>query len=129
MIDRDLPILLVDDYRSMLRIIRNLLRQVGFANVAEATDADAALVHLAERRFGLVISDWNMQPTGGLALLKALRGEPRTSLVPFIMVTAEGRAEDVLAARDAGADHYLVKPFNAATLEAKICHALQGRAA
>ncbi|HWL70870.1 MAG TPA: response regulator [Geminicoccus sp.] len=129
MIDRDLPILLVDDYRSMLRIIRNLLRQAGFANVAEATDAEAALALLAGRRFGLVISDWNMQPTGGLALLKAMRADPRIGLVPFIMVTAEGRAEDVLAARDAGADHYLVKPFSAATLEAKIGRALQGSTA
>ena len=119
-VDRDIPILIVDDYRTMLRIIRSLLRQLDFTNVDEATDGATALRKLKEKPYGLVISDWNMQPMTGLELLKAVRADPQLKDIPFIMVTAESRKENVLAAKEAGVDNYIVKPFNAETLRAKI---------
>ncbi|GBD41327.1 Chemotaxis protein CheY [bacterium HR39] len=119
-VDRNIPILIVDDYRTMLRIIRSLLRQLDFTNVDEATDGATALRKLREKPYGLVISDWNMQPMTGLELLKAVRADPQLRDIPFIMVTAESRKENVLAAKEAGVDNYIVKPFNAETLRAKI---------
>lgn len=119
-VDRNIPILIVDDYRTMLRIIRSLLRQLEFTNVDEATDGATALRKLREKPYGLVISDWNMQPMTGLELLKAVRADPQLRDIPFIMVTAESRKENVLAAKEAGVDNYIVKPFNAETLRAKI---------
>jgi len=119
-VDRDIPILIVDDYRTMLRIIRSLLRQLDFTNVDEATDGATALRKLKEKPYGLVISDWNMQPMTGLELLRAVRADPQLRKIPFIMVTAESRMENVLAAKEAGVDNYIVKPFNAETLRSKI---------
>jgi two-component system chemotaxis response regulator CheY len=124
-IDRNLPILIVDDYRSMLRIIRNLLRYLGFADIDEATDGSMALSMLRQRSYGLIISDWNMQPMSGLSLLKAVREDPLLQAIPFIMVTAESKTENVLAARDAGVNNYIIKPFSADTLKAKIAGVLQ----
>lgn len=123
-IDPNLPILIVDDYRTMLRIIRNLLRQIGFANVDEATDGASALAKLREKRYGLVISDWNMQPMTGLELLQAVRADPALAHLPFIMITAESKTENVLAAKEAGVSNYIVKPFNADTLRTKITSVL-----
>ncbi|GBD45052.1 Chemotaxis protein CheY [bacterium HR40] len=123
-IDPNLPILIVDDYRTMLRIIRNLLRQIGFTNVDEATDGASALTKLREKPYGLVISDWNMQPMTGLELLQAVRADPKLAHLPFIMVTAESKTENVLAAKEAGVSNYIVKPFNADTLRAKITSVL-----
>jgi two-component system chemotaxis response regulator CheY len=123
-IDPNLPILIVDDYRTMLRIIRNLLRQIGFNNVDEATDGASALAKLRDRRYGLVISDWNMQPMTGLELLQAVRADPTLAHLPFIMVTAESKTENVLAAKEAGVSNYIVKPFNADTLKSKIASVL-----
>ena len=123
-VDKNLPILIVDDYKTMLRIIRNLLRQLEFTNVDEATDGSAALAKLREKSYGLVISDWNMQPMTGLELLKAVRSDPKLKDIPFIMVTAESKTENVLAAKEAGVSNYIVKPFNAETLRAKIAAAL-----
>ena len=123
-VDRALPILIVDDYRTMLRIIRNLLQQLRFSNIDEATDGGAALTRLREKRYGLVISDWNMQPVTGLELLREVRADPQLADMPFIMITAESKTENVIAARDAGVSNYIVKPFNAETLRAKIASVL-----
>lgn len=119
-VDLNTHVLIVDDYRTMLRIIRNLMRQLGFNNVDEATDGGAALQKLRERRYGLVISDWNMEPMTGLQLLQEVRADSRLRTTPFIMVTAESKTENVIAAKQAGVNNYIVKPFNAATLKAKL---------
>lgn len=123
-VDRSLPILIVDDYRTMLRIIRNLLQQLSFTNIDEASDGGSALARLREKRYGLVISDWNMQPVTGLELLREVRADAQLRDIPFIMVTAESKTENVLAAKDAGVSNYIVKPFNAETLRAKIASVL-----
>lgn len=119
-IDRSINVLIVDDYKTMLRIIRNLLKQIEFNNVEEATDGADALVKLRAGNYGLVISDWNMAPMSGLQLLQEVRADIRLKSTPFIMVTAESKAENVVAARQAGVSSYIVKPFNAATLRDKI---------
>lgn len=119
-VDMNMNVLIVDDYKTMLRIIRNLLKQLGFNNVDEATDGSQALGKLKEKKYGLVISDWNMQPMTGLQLLKAVRADENLSSTPFIMVTAESKTENVMAAKEAGVNNYIVKPFNAETLKGKI---------
>jgi two-component system chemotaxis response regulator CheY len=119
-IDKNMNILIVDDYKTMLRIIRNLLRQLDFNNVEEATDGAEALTKLRGGQFGLVISDWNMQPMTGLQLLQEVRADGRLKALPFIMVTAESKTENVVAAKQAGVSNYIVKPFNAETLKEKI---------
>jgi two-component system chemotaxis response regulator CheY len=119
-LDKNTSILIVDDYKTMLRIIRNLLRQLDFNNVEEATDGAEALTKLRGGAFGLVISDWNMQPMTGLQLLQEVRADGRLKNMPFIMVTAESKTENVVAAKQAGVSNYIVKPFNAETLKEKI---------
>ncbi|MDF1793181.1 MAG: response regulator [Thalassobaculaceae bacterium] len=119
-VDMNMAILIVDDYKTMLRIIRNLLRQLGFANVDEASDGATALQKLRRGEFGLVISDWNMEPMTGLQLLKEVRTDIKLKSTPFIMVTAESKTENVIAAKKAGVNNYIVKPFNAATLKTKM---------
>jgi two-component system chemotaxis response regulator CheY len=119
-LDKTLNILIVDDYRTMLRIIRNLLKQIDFENVDEATDGVQALAKLRAGNFGLVISDWNMEPMTGLQLLSEVREDPKLKATPFIMITAESKAENVVAAKQAGVSNYIVKPFNAETLRSKI---------
>ena len=119
-VDMNMEILIVDDYRTMLRIIRNLLKQIGFDNVDEATDGSMALKKMREKSYGLVISDWNMEPMSGYELLKEMRADPALASVPFIMITAESKTENIIAAKNAGVSNYIVKPFNAATLKAKI---------
>ena len=116
----DMPILIVDDYKTMLRIIRNLLKQLGFNNVDEAIDGSSALTKLRDKEFGLVISDWNMEPMSGLQLLKEVRADVKLKELPFIMITAESKSENVIAAKEAGVSNYIVKPFNAATLKGKL---------
>ena len=123
-VDMSMPILIVDDYKTMLRIIRNLLKQLGFENVDDASDGSAALQKLREKQYGLVISDWNMEPMTGLQLLREVRADKSMQDVPFIMVTAESKKENVVAARQAGVNNYIVKPFNAATLKQKIASVL-----
>lgn len=118
--DLSVPILVVDDYRTMIRIIRNLLRQIGFENVDEASSGQAAYEMILKKDYGLIISDWNMEPMTGYQLLQKVRSESTRSDVPFIMVTAESKTDNVVAARHAGVSHYIVKPFNAAILKAKI---------
>ena len=118
--DLSMPILVVDDYSTMIRIIRNLLKQRGFENVDDASDGSSALAKLQTKRYGLVISDWNMEPMTGYELLKEVRQDPGLSKTPFIMVTAESKTENVIAAKKAGVNNYIVKPFNAQTLQSKI---------
>ncbi len=115
-----MPILVVDDYNTMVRIIRNLLRQVGFNDIDDAGDGVQVLKRLRERDYGLVISDWNMEPMTGFELLTEIRADPRLAGLPFIMITAESRTENVVAAKRAGVNNYIVKPFNAQTLKSKI---------
>ena len=119
-VDMNMPILIVDDYKTMLRIIRNLLKQLGFDNVDEATDGSAALLKLRQKDFALVISDWNMEPMTGIELLREVRADSRLKDLPFIMVTAESKTENVISAKAAGVSNYIVKPFNAATLKMKL---------
>ncbi|HLI13174.1 MAG TPA: response regulator [Alphaproteobacteria bacterium] len=123
-VDKNMPILIVDDYKTMLRIIRNLLKQLGFDNVDEATDGSLALQKLRDKPYGLVISDWNMEPMTGLQLLREVRADVKLKNLPFIMVTAESKTENVMMAREAGVSNYIVKPFNAATLKTKLSSVL-----
>jgi two-component system chemotaxis response regulator CheY len=115
-----MPVLVVDDYSTMVRIIRNLLKQLGFDDVDDAPDGATALSKMRAKKYGLVISDWNMEPMTGYELLKQVRADPALGPVPFIMVTAESKTENVLAAKKAGVNNYIVKPFNAQTLQSKI---------
>jgi two-component system chemotaxis response regulator CheY len=119
-IDPSMPVLVVDDYGTMIRIIRNLLKQLGFADIDDASDGSAALVKMRTKRYGLVISDWNMEPMTGFDLLREVRADPDLGRTPFIMVTAESKTENVIAARKAGVNNYIVKPFNVQTLKSKI---------
>jgi two-component system chemotaxis response regulator CheY len=119
-IDKTMNVLIVDDYKTMLRIIRNLLKQIEFNNVDEATDGGEALSRLRTGSYGLVISDWNMQPMTGLQLLQEVRSDSKLKTTPFIMITAESKTENVVAAKQAGVSNYIVKPFNAETLREKI---------
>jgi two-component system chemotaxis response regulator CheY len=119
-VDLSMPILVVDDFTTMIRIIRNLLRQIGFQNIDEASDGNTALARLHEKKYGLVISDWNMDPVTGFELLQQVRATPEIAGTPFIMVTAESKTENVIAAKRAGVNNYIVKPFNAQTLKSKI---------
>ena len=119
-VDLSMPVLVVDDYNTMVRIIRNLLRQLGFENVDDASDGASALAKMRARKYGLVISDWNMEPMTGYDLLREVRADPALAATPFIMVTAESKTENVIAAKKAGVSNYIVKPFNAQTLRNKI---------
>ena len=119
-VDMQMNILIVDDYKTMLRIIRNLLKQLGFNNVDEATDGSMALQKLRDKEYGLVISDWNMEPMTGIQLLREVRADAKLKALPFIMITAESKTENVIAAKKAGVNNYIVKPFNAQTLKGKI---------
>ena len=119
-VERSMPILIVDDYATMVRIIRNLLKQLGFENIDDAGDGSTALAKLRSKHYGLVISDWNMEPMTGYDLLREVRGDPALAQTPFIMVTAESKTENVIAAKKAGVNNYIVKPFNAETLKKKM---------
>ena len=124
MTDATMPILVVDDYNTMVRIIKNLLKGLGYTDVDDASNGADALVKIKSRQYGLVISDWNMEPMTGFELLQKVRQDPATANIPFIMVTAESKTDNVVAARKAGVSNYIVKPFNAQTLKAKIDQAL-----
>jgi two-component system chemotaxis response regulator CheY len=118
--DRNIKVLVVDDYKTMTRIIRNLLKQIEVNDSDEASDGHEALAKLRAGNFDLVISDWNMVPMTGLDLLREVRADARLKTLPFIMVTAESKTENVVAAKQAGVSNYIVKPFNAETLLDKI---------
>ena len=118
--DLSMSVLVVDDYNTMIRIIKNLLRQIGFEDIDDASDGALALAKMRTKKYGLVISDWNMEPMTGFELLKQVRSDPAIDSLPFIMITAESRTENVVAAKQAGVSNYIVKPFNAETLRSKI---------
>ena len=119
-VDKSMNVLVVDDYKTMIRIVRSLLQQLGFTNIDDAIDGATALGMMKQKQYGLVLSDWNMQPMTGLELLKAVRADERTKDVPFIMVTAETKTENVVAARQAGVNNYIIKPFTLAVLKQKL---------
>jgi two-component system, chemotaxis family, chemotaxis protein CheY len=120
----DISILVVDDYNTMVRIIKKLLKQIGYENVDEASNGEEALAKIKGKTYGLIISDWNMEPMTGFELLKHVRADATTAKTPFILVTAESKPENVLAATQAGVSNYLVKPFSAPVLKEKIDSAL-----
>ena len=120
-VDMDMKILVIDDFKTMRRIVTNLLTQLGFSNIDEAIDGQSALKKIGEKKYDLIISDWNMEPMSGFELLTKIRkseGEMRT--VPFIMVTAESKPENIIRAKQAGVNNYIVKPFNGDTLKKKL---------
>jgi two-component system, chemotaxis family, chemotaxis protein CheY len=119
-VDRNMRILVIDDFQTMRRIIINLMRQLGFTNMIEADDGTTAWERLESESVDLIISDWNMPKMTGMDLLRKVRSSDRHKAIPFIMVTAEGKRENVIAAVQAGVSNYIVKPFNAATLKEKL---------
>ena len=123
-VDKNMQILVVDDYQTMLRILKNLLKQLGFSNVEAAMDGGEALTLLQGSSFDFIISDWNMEPMTGIELLKEVRGNEKLKHIPFIMITAESKTENVIAAQQAGVSNYIVKPFNAETLKGKMASVL-----
>jgi len=119
-LDTSVPVLVVDDSGMMVSILRNLLRQIGFVDVDDANDGAAALTQMRQKRYGLVISDWNMQPMSGYDFLREVRRDETLKRTLFIMVTGEAKTEHVIAVRRAGVNNCIVKPFNAQTLKTKI---------
>ncbi|MCF4097768.1 response regulator [Maritalea mediterranea] len=119
-LDRSMRILIVDDYATMLRILRNLLKQLGFENVDDAADGHEAAQKVAQQKYDLIISDWNMEPMTGYELLRHVRADPANAHVPFIMITAESATENVIAAKRAGVNNYIIKPFTTEVLFAKM---------
>ena len=118
--DKNMKILVVDDFSTMRRIIKNLLRDLGFNNTAEADDGLTALPMLQAGNFDLLITDWNMPGMQGIDLLKAVRADPKLAKMPVMMVTAEQKKEQIIEAAKAGVNGYIVKPFTAATLKEKL---------
>lgn len=123
-VDLGMKVLIVDDYQTMLKVLRSLLRQLKFTNVDEATNGDDALGKLRAGNYGMVISDWNMEPMSGFELLKEVRADAAMKDLPFILVTAESRTENVIAAKQAGVSNYIIKPFTAETLKTKLVSVL-----
>ncbi len=122
---KEMKFLVVDDFSTMRRIIRNLLKELGYNNVDEAEDGSMALAKLNRETFDFIVSDWNMPVMDGLELLKAVRADPKLKHIPMLMVTAEAKKENIIAAAQAGASSYVVKPFTAATLDEKISKILE----
>ncbi len=121
MVDKNMKILVIDDFKTMRRIVTNLLFQLGFKNIDEAIDGESALAKIAETQYQLIISDWNMEPMSGFELLQRIRAsDGPLKTVPFIMVTAESKPENIIKAKQAGVNNYIVKPFNAETLKTKM---------
>ncbi|MFY8144859.1 MAG: response regulator [Caulobacter sp.] len=116
----NMPILVVDDYKTTIKIVHGLLRQLGFTNLDEAENGEEALRKLRTQSYQLVISDWNMEPMTGIELLRSVRADSALRATPFIMITAESKVENVVAAKQAGANNYIVKPFSAEALKQKI---------
>lgn len=120
MADKNLNFLVVDDFSTMRRIVRNLLKELGYTNVEEAEDGADALTKLKNGQFHFVVSDWNMPNLDGLEMLKKIRADDNLKDLPVLMVTAEAKKENIIAAAQAGASGYVVKPFSAAVLEEKL---------
>ena len=125
MAEKNLRFLVVDDFSTMRRIVRNLLKELGFSHVEEAEDGVVALKKLREGNFDFVVSDWNMPNMDGLTLLQNIRSNEALKVIPVLMVTAEAKKENIIAAAQAGANGYIVKPFTAATLDEKLNKILQ----
>ena len=132
MSDSNLRFLVVDDFSTMRRIVRNLLKELGYTNADEAEDGAVALAKLKNEKFDFVVSDWNMPNMTGIELLKGIRAEPTLKDLPVLMITAEARKENIIEAAQNGANGYIVKPFTAATLDdnlSKIFKALEAKKA
>lgn len=123
--DSNMKFLVVDDFSTMRRIVRNLLKELGYTNVDEAEDGVAAMAKLRSGSFDFVVSDWNMPNMTGIELLQAIRGDAGLKHLPVLMVTAEAKKENIIAAAQAGASGYVVKPFTSATLEEKLAKIFQ----
>ena len=128
-VSKDMKFLVVDDYSTMRRIIKNLLHDLGYANVTEADDGNTALPLLKQGGFDFLITDWNMPGMAGLDLLKAVRADANLKKMPVLMLTAEAKREQIVEAAQAGVNGYVIKPFTAATLKEKIDKILESRAA
>ena len=120
MIDFGMKVLVVDDFSTMRRIVKNTLRQIGFTNIEEAEDGQKAYDRLSSEKFDFVVSDWNMPNMTGIDLLRKVRATPQIKDIPFLMVTAEAKQENIVEAIKAGVSNYIVKPFTVATLDEKI---------
>ncbi|MBT8440282.1 MAG: chemotaxis protein CheY [Gammaproteobacteria bacterium] len=118
--DKNMKILVVDDFSTMRRIVKNLLGDLGFKNIEEADDGNTALPKLQSGNFDFLVTDWNMPGMTGIDLLKAVRADPNLASLPVLMVTAESKREQIIEAAQAGVNGYVVKPFTAGTLEEKI---------
>ncbi len=123
-VDVGMKVLIVDDYPTMLKVLKSLLRQLKFTNISEASNAKDALSMLREGGYGLVISDWNMEPMSGYELLQEVRADGALKDLPFILVTAESTTEKVIAAKQAGVSNYIIKPYTAETLKTKLVSVL-----
>lgn len=123
-VDMNMNVLIVDDDKTMLGILRKSLKQLKFDNFVDATDGRMALDVLRSKEIGMIISDWNMEPMTGIQLLREVRGDDKLKHLPFIMITAESKSENVIAAKEAGVSSYIVKPFNAETLKSKLVSVL-----
>ena len=119
-VNMGMRILIVDDFKTMLKIVENQLRQLGFKNIDDATSGPEALEKMKANKYDLILSDWNMEPMSGLQLLKHVRSDPTTTKLPFILITAESKPDNILAAKQAGVNNYIVKPFNGNTLKDKL---------
>ena len=119
-VDASMPILIVDDSATAIRIVRELLQKLGFENVDEADGCYTALGKIRSKHYSLIISDWNMEPMSGYDLLCQVRADPNFGQTRFLMLTAESSTKNVIAAKQAGADHYIIKPFDTLTLKFKI---------
>lgn len=123
-VDMNMKVLIVDDYKTMLRVLHSLLRQMNFSNIHEAEDGASALEKLRAGDFGLIISDWNMEPMSGMDLLMEVRSTDELKSIPFVMITAESSSENVIAAKQAGVSNYIIKPFTSETLKTKLVSVL-----
>jgi two-component system chemotaxis response regulator CheY len=119
-LDKNMKVLVVDDFSTMRRIIKNLLRDIGFTNIQEADDGSTALPMLQSSEFDFVVTDWNMPGMQGIDMLRAIRADASLSHIPVLMVTAEAKKEQIVMAAQAGVNGYIVKPFTAATLKTKL---------
>ncbi len=123
-VDKTMNVLVVDDYKTMVRIISSLLQQLGFTNIDNACDGPTALSMINTKNYGLILSDWNMSPMTGYDLLKLVRAQSMKSKTPFVMVTAEAKTANIIAAREAGVNNYIIKPFTLAVLKQKLTSVL-----
>jgi two-component system, chemotaxis family, chemotaxis protein CheY len=124
--DTSIKVMIVDDFATMRRIVKGILKQLGFSKIIEAEDGSAALLELKKNPVGLIVSDWNMPKMSGLDLLKAVRGDASLKHIPFVMVTAEGQKENVIEAVKAGVSNYIMKPFTPETFSEKLEKVLAG---